>query len=73
MIGEWTQHLKFGEQFKVAIYKSLVPASIFGIRKYLESGLVKGLGPVMANRIVSSHFLRWVRKHSFHEVAGRIT
>jgi len=52
MKGEWTQHPKFGEQFKVATYKSVVPASIFGIRKYLGSGLIKGLGPVMAERIV---------------------
>lgn len=52
MKGEWTQHPKFGEQFKVAAYKSVVPSSIFGIRKYLGSGLIKGLGPVMAERIV---------------------
>ena len=52
MQGEWTQHPKFGEQFKVATYKSVVPASVFGIRKYLGSGLIKGLGPVMAERIV---------------------
>ena len=52
MKGEWTQHPKFGEQFKVATCKSVVPASIFGIRKYLGSGLIKGLGPVMAERIV---------------------
>jgi len=52
MKGEWAQHPKFGEQFKVATYKSVVPVSIFGIRKYLGSGLIKGLGPVMAERIV---------------------
>lgn len=50
MKGEWTQHPKFGEQFKVATYKSVVPASVFGIRKYLGSGLIKGLGPVMAGQ-----------------------
>jgi len=52
MKGEWTQHPKFGEQFKVAACKSVVPASVLGIRKYLGSGLIKGLGPVMAERIV---------------------
>jgi len=52
MKGEWTQHHKFGEQFKIATSKSVVPASVFGIRKYLGSGLIKGLGPVMAERIV---------------------
>ena len=43
MKGEWTQHPKFGQQFKVAAYKSVVPASVLGIRKYLGSGLIKGL------------------------------
>jgi exodeoxyribonuclease V alpha subunit len=52
MQGEWANHTKFGEQFKVVHYKSLVPASVAGIEKYLGSGLIKGIGPVMAKRIV---------------------
>jgi exodeoxyribonuclease V alpha subunit len=52
MRGEWTIHPKFGEQFKVAHFKTKVPATIHGIQKYLGSGLIKGLGPVMAERIV---------------------
>ncbi len=54
MRGEWTNHPKFGEQFKVVEYKSLVPASVQGIQKYLGSGLIKGIGPVMAKRIVKA-------------------
>ncbi|MGD9044526.1 MAG: ATP-dependent RecD-like DNA helicase [Desulfobacterales bacterium] len=50
--GEWTHHPKFGEQFKVVQFKTKVPATVYGIRKYLGSGLIKGLGPVMAGRIV---------------------
>lgn len=50
--GEWTNHPQFGEQFKVVEYKTLVPANVTGIEKYLGSGLVKGIGPVMAKRIV---------------------
>jgi exodeoxyribonuclease V alpha subunit len=50
--GEWINHPKFGEQFKVAEYKTEVPATVFGIKKYLGSGLIKGLGPVIAGRIV---------------------
>lgn len=53
MKGEWTNHPKYGEQFKVVSYETAVPASVYGIRKYLGSGLVKGIGPVMAKRIVS--------------------
>ena len=52
MKGEWVNNPKYGEQFKVVHYKSLVPASVSGIQKYLGSGLIKGIGPVMAKRIV---------------------
>ena len=52
MQGEWAHHPKFGEQFKVAQFKTKVPATVYGIQKYLGSGLIKGLGPVMAGRIV---------------------
>ncbi len=52
MKGEWTSHPQFGEQFKVVEYRTKVPATVYGIRKYLGSGLIKGLGPVMAGRIV---------------------
>ena len=50
--GEWATHPQFGEQFKIIRYKTLVPATVAGIEKYLGSGLVKGIGPVMAKRIV---------------------
>ena len=52
MRGEWAHHAKYGPQFKVAQFKTKVPATVFGIKKYLGSGLIKGLGPVMAGRIV---------------------
>ncbi|MCP4681741.1 MAG: ATP-dependent RecD-like DNA helicase [Desulfobacterales bacterium] len=53
MRGEWANHPKYGEQFKIVSHKSLVPASVYGIKKYLGSGLIKGIGPVMAKRIVN--------------------
>jgi len=52
MRGEWANHPKFGEQFKVVEYETKVPATVYGIQRYLGSGLIKGLGPVMAKRIV---------------------
>jgi exodeoxyribonuclease V alpha subunit len=52
MQGEWTTHPRFGEQFKVEQFTTQVPATVHGITKYLGSGLIKGLGPVMAGRIV---------------------
>ena len=53
--GSWTQHKKHGDQFKVSHFTSQLPASIHGIRNYLGSGLVPGIGPSYAKKIVD-HF-----------------
>ncbi len=53
--GFWTTHAKHGRQFKVMNYQTVLPATVEGIRKYLGSGLIKGIGPVTAKRIVK-HF-----------------
>ena len=55
LTGWWSMHPKFGEQFKSTSYQVLRPATIAGIQKYLGSGLIKGVGPVTARRIVD-HF-----------------
>ncbi len=52
--GEWTRHTQHGAQFKVAAFKSELPSSVYGIRKYLGSGLVPGIGKVYANKIVDA-------------------
>ncbi|HBD07106.1 MAG TPA: ATP-dependent RecD-like DNA helicase, partial [Syntrophobacteraceae bacterium] len=52
MEGTWSYHSQYGEQFKVERYETVAPATVEGIRKYLGSGLIKGIGPVMAGRIV---------------------
>ena len=49
LTGEWTQHSQHGAQFKIAAFKSELPASVYGIRKYLGSGLVPGIGKAYAN------------------------
>ena len=53
MRGEWTNNPKYGEQFKIVSCRTSTPASVHGIEKYLGSGLIKGIGPVMAKRIVN--------------------
>ena len=53
--GRWASHPQYGRQFQVEAYDSLLPATIQGIRRYLGSGLIKGIGPKMAERIVE-HF-----------------
>ncbi|MEI8366024.1 MAG: ATP-dependent RecD-like DNA helicase [Parachlamydiaceae bacterium] len=50
--GQWIQHLIYGRQFVVASCHLEAPADVIGIRKYLGSGLVKGIGQKYANRIV---------------------
>ena len=52
LTGKWISPAKFGNQFQIRQYKTLAPATQFGIQKYLGSGLIKGIGPVMAKRIV---------------------
>jgi exodeoxyribonuclease V alpha subunit len=53
--GRWTSHPQYGRQFQVDTYQTVLPATIQGIRRYLGSGLIKGIGPKMAERIVD-HF-----------------
>lgn len=53
--GSWTTDKKYGEQFKVESYVTVKPATLVGIEKYLGSGLVRGLGKVMAERLIG-HF-----------------
>ena len=52
LTGEWTRHSQHGAQFKISSFKSELPAGVYGIRKYLGSGLVPGIGRVYANKIV---------------------
>ncbi|MFB3886104.1 MAG: ATP-dependent RecD-like DNA helicase [Thermodesulfobacteriota bacterium] len=57
LTGRWVHNRKFGEQFQVENYEITVPATVHGIRKYLGSGLIKGIGPIMAERIVKKFAL----------------
>ena len=52
--GEWTRHSQHGDQFKIESFTSELPSSVYGIRKYLGSGLVPGIGKVYANKIVDA-------------------
>jgi exodeoxyribonuclease V alpha subunit len=55
MEGRWGSHPQYGKQFTVENYTTVLPATVQGIRRYLGSGLVKGIGPVFADRI-TQHF-----------------
>jgi len=73
--GAWLNHPKFGRQFKVTHHQSIVPATVSGIKKYLGSGLIKGIGPVMASRIVKKFGEKALQMidenpHELHQVEG---
>ncbi|MEV7600452.1 ATP-dependent RecD-like DNA helicase [Kitasatospora sp. NPDC089797] len=50
--GRWGSHPQYGRQFTVENYTTVLPATIQGIQRYLGSGLIKGIGPRFAERIV---------------------
>lgn len=73
--GKWKNHLVYGQQFDVSSYKIEAPADLLGIRKYLGSGLVKGIGPKFAERIVDRFGVETLRiidadPGRLHEVEG---
>ena len=55
LTGLWTHHSQHGKQFKIETFHSQLPSTIHGIRKYLGSGLISGIGKIYADNIVE-HF-----------------
>ncbi len=53
LTGQWVAHAKHGRQFQVELCEQSLPATTEGIRRYLGSGMIRGVGPVMAERIVN--------------------
>jgi exodeoxyribonuclease V alpha subunit len=55
LLGSWTMHPKHGKQFSFEKFESKLPSSAYGVRKYLASGLIHGIGKTYAKKIVD-HF-----------------
>src|SRR5512141_217995 len=51
--GQWSRHPTHGSQFKAEVCEQTLPATLAGIQGYLGSGLIKGIGPKLAERIVA--------------------
>lgn len=73
--GRWKMHPRYGLQFQAEQWQKLEPATLEGIERYLGSGLIKGLGPTYARRLVSSFGLDTLRvlsqePHRILEVEG---
>jgi len=52
--GAWTLHPKHGSQFRASKIEKLMPATAVGLEKYLASGLIRGVGPVTAKRLIGA-------------------
>lgn len=52
LTGYWTVHKQFGNQFNIQDYEELLPTSLDGIEKYLSAGIIHGIGPVTAKKII---------------------
>ena len=52
MQGTWIEHQRFGRQFQIKRHETVMPTSAEGLERYLGSGLIKGLGPDLAGRII---------------------
>lgn len=75
LTGAWMAHPQYGRQFKAEAVRTVLPATIAGLEKYLGSGLIKGIGPVTAKRIVRKFGLDTLRvieetPQRLHEVLG---
>jgi exodeoxyribonuclease V alpha subunit len=73
--GVWTTHPAHGRQFKIASFRTTLPSSVHGMRKYLGSGLVPGIGKVYAEKITAHfglHTLRVISEQSarLREIPG---
>lgn len=73
--GIWTHHPTHGRQFEIKRFTIQLPATVEGLRKYLGSGLIKGVGPVTAKRIVDYFGLETLEIvendiDRLHEVSG---
>ncbi|MEH1015061.1 ATP-dependent RecD-like DNA helicase [Micromonospora sp. CPCC 206060] len=71
LVGRWGSHPKYGRQFEVHSYTTVLPATVQGIERYLGSGLIKGVGPKTAARIVETFGVDTLRV--IEEEPGRLT
>ncbi len=73
--GDWKVDKKYGSQFVVESWEEVMPATLYGIEKYLGSGLIKGIGPQYAKLIVGKFGLQTIEVieneiDRLYEVAG---
>ena len=52
--GQWETHARYGQQFRFTTFRVRLPATVDGIRSYLASGVIKGVGPKLVDRIMQT-------------------
>ena len=57
VFGKRVKHQKYGEQFRVDLYNTILPTGLKQIENYLSSGLIKGIGAFTAKKIVEAFML----------------
>src|SRR4051794_15275266 len=75
VFGFWKTHPRYGQQFQVDYWEKVDPGTLEGIEKYLGSGLIKGIGPTYARRLVGAFGLNTLKvlseePHRVLEVEG---
>ncbi len=73
--GEWIVHTRYGQQFKFTEVETTRPATIEGIHQYLNSGIVRGIGPATAKKIIAAFGIETLdmldnEPHRLQEVVG---
>jgi len=53
--GRWIVNKEYGQRFQGEMLRTMPPTTVEGIEKYLASGMIKGIGPVLAGRIVQNY------------------
>ena len=64
--GFWDNHPRYGEQFKVVSYESVMPATVKGIEKYLGSGMIKGIGRTQGHPIILLSRKYFIKNHLYN-------
>ena len=66
--GQWKVNRQYGSQFVVETYEEAMPATLFGLEKYLGSGLVKGIGPKFSKLIIAKIHDSWMKQLDIKDV-----
>lgn len=62
LVGSYINHQEYGRQFKIATFEKILPQTLNAIERYLAGGIIKGIGPATAKKIIN-RFRRGYNKY----------